>query len=47
MLLMGLKDPGILLPELLGLGYLLVLVYHRIDWILVDVKKLFRETKMG
>ena len=34
MLLTGLEDPGILIPELLGLGYLLILVYQKRSLIL-------------
>lgn len=43
MLLMGLKNPGIFIPELLGFGYLSILVYQRRCRILADMKRLFRK----
>jgi len=42
MLLLGLEDPEILIPELLGLSYILILVYHQRGWIWADIKRLFR-----
>ena len=42
MLLMGLKEPGILIPELLGFSYILTLAYLKKGWIWADIKRLFR-----
>jgi membrane-bound metal-dependent hydrolase YbcI (DUF457 family) len=47
MLLMGLKEPGILIPELLGLGYIIILVYLKRGWIWNDIKRLFRKLEKG
>ncbi|MGB4653726.1 metal-dependent hydrolase [Methanothrix sp.] len=38
MLLTGLEDPGILIPELLGLGYLLILIYQKRSLILAKAQ---------
>ena len=42
MLLLGLEDLGILIPELLGLGYIIIQVYLKKGWIWTDIKRLFR-----
>ena len=47
MLLMGLEEPGILIPELLGLGYIILLVYLKRGWIWNDIKRLFRKLEKG
>ena len=47
MLLLGLEEPGILIPELLGLGYILILIYQKRSWIWTDIKRIFRKLEKG
>jgi len=46
-LLLGLEEPGILIPELLGLGYILVLVYLKRGLIWAEIKRLLRRQEKG
>ena len=46
-LLSGLEEPGILIPELLGLGYILILVYLKRGLIWAEIKRLLRRPEKG
>ena len=46
-LLSGLEEPEILIPELLGLGYILVLVYLKRGLIWAEIKRLLRRQGKG
>lgn len=46
-LLSGLEKPEILIPELLGLGYILVLVYLKRGLIWAEIKRLLRRQGKG